>query len=104
MLLTIDGHVSKLDTEDPLIPEENAWGRRKATVIAVKRPAQDSSDRHKKRWMNVWTLGFQGASRPSSISTIKCGFICEHLLFVQYKTKQKKFADFIIFFLRILKF
>ena len=44
MLLTIDGHVSKLDTEDPLIPAEDAWGRRKATVIAVKRPAQDSSD------------------------------------------------------------
>ena len=27
-------------------------------------------------------------------------FICEHLLFVQYK---KKFADFIIFFSRIFK-
>ena len=44
------------------------------------------------------------ASRTSSISTFNCGFICEHLLFVQYKTKTKKFANFIIFFRALSKF
>ena len=34
-------------------------------------------------------LEIQGALRPSSISTFNCGFISEHLLFVQYKTKTK---------------
>ena len=28
-------------------------------------------------------------SRPSSISNFNCGFICEHLLFVQYKTNKQ---------------
>ena len=37
-------------------------------------------------------LGFQGAS--SSILTFNCGPICQHLLFVQYKTK---FVDLKIF-------
>ena len=33
-----------------------------------------------------------------------CGFISEHLLFVQYKTKTKMFADFIIFFVHFQNF
>ena len=49
-------------------------------------------------------LGFQGASRQSSISTFNCNFICEHLLFVQYKTKTKKFADLLIFFAHFQNF
>ena len=35
-----------------------------------------------------------GFSRPSSILTSNCGFICEHLHFVQYKTKTKKVCGF----------
>ena len=38
------------------------------------------------------------------ISTFNCDFISEHLLFVHYKTKTKKFADFIIFFHAFSKF
>ena len=44
------------------------------------------------------------ALRPSSISTFNCDFICEHLLYVQYKTKTKKFADFKIFFAHFQNF
>ena len=51
----------------------------------------------------ILLLSFQGASRPSHISTFNCDFICEHLLFVQYKTNKKNFPDFIIFFSRIFK-
>ena len=53
--------------------------------------------------VKVYNTKIYGASRTSSISTFNCGFISEHLLFVQYKTKTKKFADFIIFFSRIFK-
>ena len=38
------------------------------------------------------------AGCQGSVSTFHCGSICEHLLFVQYKTKTKKFADLVIFF------
>ena len=48
-------------------------------------------------------LEIQGALRPSSISTFNCGFISEHLLFVQYKTKTKKVCGFHNIFLRIFK-
>ena len=42
---------------------------------------------------------FWNSENPSSISTLNCGFICEHLLFVQYKIEtSKKFSDLIIFF------
>ncbi len=45
-----------------------------------------------------------GRFAPVFYFNFYCGFICEHLLFVQYETKaKKKFADFIIFFLRIFK-
>ena len=49
-------------------------------------------------------LDFKAALRPSSILTFNCGSICEHLLFAQYKTKQKTFAAFQIFFRAFLKF
>ena len=35
------------------------------------------------------SLDFQGTSRSSSILYFNCGFICEHLLFVQHKTTTK---------------
>ena len=37
------------------------------------------------------------------ISTFNCGLICEHLLFVQYKTKTKKVSGFHNIFSRIFK-
>jgi len=49
-------------------------------------------------------LRFKSASRPSSISTFNCGFICEHLLFVQYKTKTKKVCRFHNILSSIFKF
>ena len=41
---------------------------------------------------------FKGISRPSSFSTFNCNSICEHLLFVQYKTITKTVRGFDNFF------
>ena len=51
-------------------------------------------------------LGFSGASRPSSISTINFGSFCEHLYSVQHKTITKKVCFNNIFgaFLDLVKF
>ena len=46
----------------------------------------------------IYRLCIWGTLHPSTILTFNCGFICEHLPFVQYKTKIKKIGDFIIFF------
>ena len=45
-----------------------------------------------------------GRFAPSSISTFNCGFISEHVLFVQYKTKTKKVCGFHIIFCAFSKF
>ena len=42
----------------------------------------------------------KGASRPSSIPTLNCSSFCEHLLFVQYKTKAKEVRGFNNIFFR----
>ena len=51
----------------------------------------------------IYRLGFQGASRTSSISTFNCGSIYEHLLFVQYKTIKKIVRGFNDIFERIFQ-
>ena len=46
----------------------------------------------------ILKLGFQGASRPSSISTCNSGSICVHFLFVQYITITIFLSIYYIFF------
>ena len=39
-------------------------------------------------------LGFKAALSPSTNLTFNCGSICEHLIFVQYKSKRKNVRGF----------
>ena len=48
-------------------------------------------------------LGFKATLSPSTILTFNCGSICEHLIFVQYKSKRKNVRGFSNIFTCVFK-
>ena len=83
-------------------PRPVKWGPQSPQNSAFKLFKSLTEEWRVKNIGDISLLDFKEALRPSFILTFNCGFICEHLLFVQNKTKQKVHG-FSNIFLRIFK-
>ena len=80
------------------------WKERVRIYVICKKIFNLCKQRNQQHIANIYLLGFQGTSCPFSFITFKRCSMCEHFLFVQYKTVTKSSRILSYFFVDFQNF